>query len=330
MAHSVRRSCGFFLPLIAMFALFGVLQPARMRALLANFSPRSLAIVLAVLLVRELIKAVRWSYFLRAAGVPISAADGMTNFLAGQAVGILPLGEVLRARLLKEHGVPAYEVIPVVVMQTVCDVIAFALIALIGAYRGIIVWWLAIVPLLLPIVLAAIFSSDRIAKAVGRLLRRHRMTARFAPVEDDVRAQTLRLLRPRPLVCGTAFSFAVTLASAFVLMALVDDLSSTSLQVGDALVALALSTLVGLVSLVPGGWGVADGSLSGLLSVFGIGAGVALSVALVYRFLDSIFRTLVGMVALFARYRSLFFGIPSEESKPQLQPAPAESLIPRD
>lgn len=327
MALSVRRSCGFFLPLIAMLALFGVLQPARMRALLADFSPRSLALVFIALLLRELLKAVRWAYFLRAAGIPISAADGMTNFLAGQSVGVLPLGEVLRARLLREHDVPAYEVIPIVTMQTACDVVAFALIALIGAYRGIIVWWLAIVPLLLPVALAAIFSSDRVAEAVGRMLRRHRATARFVPVEDDVRAHTLRLLRPRPLVCGVAFSLAVTAASAFVLVALVDDLSSASLQMGDALVALALSTLAGLVSLVPGGWGVADGSLSGLLSTFGVSAGVAFSVALVYRFLDSIFRTLIGMVALFARYRALFFGAAGDEPERQLQPIPIESVV---
>jgi glycosyltransferase 2 family protein len=142
-----------------------------------------------------------------------------------------------------------------------------------------------------------------------------------------VRAHTLRLLRPRPLVCGVAFSLAVTAASAFVLVALVDDLSSASLQVGDALVALALSTLAGLVSLVPGGWGVADGSLSGLLSTFGVGAGVAFSVALVYRFLDSIFRTLIGMVVLFARYRALFFGAAADEPERQLQPIPIESVV---
>ena len=74
MAHSVRRSCGFFLPLIAMFALFGDTRPARMRAVLADFSPRSLGIVLVVLLARELVKAVRWSYFLHAAGLGITAA----------------------------------------------------------------------------------------------------------------------------------------------------------------------------------------------------------------------------------------------------------------
>jgi uncharacterized membrane protein YbhN (UPF0104 family) len=330
MGHSVRRSCGFLLPLIAMFALFGVLQPARMRALLADFSPRSLAIVLCVLLLRELLKAVRWSYYLRAAGVPISTADGMTNFLAGQAVGVLPLGEVLRARLLREHGIPAYEVIPVVTVQIACDVVAFALIALIGAYRGIIVWWLAAVPLLLPVALAAVFSSDRLAAAVGRMLRRHRATARFVPVEDDVRAHTLRLLRPRPFLCGIAFSLVVTAASGFVLFALVDDLSRAMLGWSDAIVANALSTLAGLVSLVPGGLGVTDGSLGGLLSAFGVGAGMALSVALVYRFLDSLFRTLVGMVTLFARYRALFFDTPADEAEPQLQPVPVDSAVGRE
>lgn len=330
MGHSVRRSFGFLLPLVAIFALFGILQPARMRALLADFSPRSLGIVLILLLLRELVKAVRWSYYLRAAGVPISRADGATNFLAGQAVGVLPLGEVLRARLLREHGVPAYDVIPVVTMQVACDVVAFALIALLGASRGIIAWWLAVVPLLLPVALAAVFSSDRLAAAVGRMLRRHRMTARFVPVEDDVRAQTLRLLRPRPLLCGIVLSLVVTAVSATVLFLLVDDLSRATLGWGDALVAHALSTLAGLVCLVPGGWGVADGSLSGLLSVFGVGAGVAFSVALVYRFLDILFRTLVGMVILFARYRMLFVGAPPDKLERQLQPVPVESLVGRD
>lgn len=315
-----------------MFALFGVLQPARMRALLADFSPRSLALVLCVLLLRELVKAIRWTYYLRSAGVAIAPADGMTNFLAGQAVGVLPLGEVLRARLLREHGVPAYDVIPVVTMQVICDLIAFALVALIGAYRGIIVWWLAVLPLAFPLLLAAVVSSDRVAAAVGRALRRSRTTARFVPVEDDLRAQMLRLLRPRPLLSGIALAFAVTAASATVLFLLVDDLSRASIGWGDALVAHALSTLAGTVSLVPGGWGVADGSLSGLLGLFGAGAGVALSVALVYRFLDIIFRTLIGIVTLFARYRTLFLAAPPDKPTPAqpLKPIPVESLARRD
>jgi hypothetical protein len=54
---------------------------------------------------------------------------------------------------------------------------------------------------------------------------------------------------------------------------------------------------------------------------------VAFSVALVYRFLDSIFRTLIGMVALFARYRALFFGAAGDEPERQLQPIPIESVV---
>ncbi len=87
-------------------------------------------------------------------------------------------------------------------------------------------------------------------------------------------------------------------------MTLVGDLTRQTLSVSDALVANALSTLAGTISLIPGGWGVTDGSLSGLLTLFGVGAGVAFSVALVFRFLDLLFRTVLGIVVLFARYRS--------------------------
>jgi uncharacterized protein (TIRG00374 family) len=164
------------------------------------------------------------------------------------------------------------------------------------------------------------------------MLQRHRRTARFVPVEADVRAQAIRLFRPRALLCGVALSLAATAMSAVVLLTLVDDLSRASLGWADALVANALSTLVGIISFVPGGWGAADGSLGGLLSLFGVGASVAFSVTLVYRFLDSVFRTLLGISVLFARYRALFFATPDDGPRPQSQrqPVPAESLIIRD
>ena len=326
----VRRACGFLLPLFALFAIFAILQPARMQHILADFSPRSVGIVLLVLLMRELTKAARWWYYLHVAGVPLNPGDGAANFLAGQAVGILPLGEVLRARLLREHGVPAYDAIPAVVMQLTCDMTAYALIALAAAYRGMIAWWLALLPLLLPVALAALFSSKRCAARVSRMLQRHRATARFVPVEADVRAQAIRLFRPRALLCGIILSLAATAMSAVILLTLVNDLSRATLGWADALVANALSTLVGIISLVPGGWGVADGSLGGLLSLFGVGASVAFSVTLVYRFLDSLFRTLLGIFVLFMRYRALFFAAPDEKPHPRPQPVPVESFVSRD
>src|SRR5579883_1213264 len=84
MGHRVRRVGAFFLPLLALIVVIAVLEPARLHALLARFSPRSLGIVLLVLFVRELIKAVRWWYLLHAAGLGIAPADGAANFLAGQ------------------------------------------------------------------------------------------------------------------------------------------------------------------------------------------------------------------------------------------------------
>jgi uncharacterized protein (TIRG00374 family) len=193
-----------------------------------------------------------------------------------------------------------------------------------------IAWWLALLPLLLPVALAAIFSSERFAARVHRMLQRHRATARFVPVEADVRAQAIRLFRPRALLCGITLSIAATAMSAVILLTLVNDLSRATLGWADALVANALSTLVGIISLVPGGWGTADGSLGGLLSLFGVGASVAFSVTLVYRFLDSLFRTLLGICVLFTRYRALFFAVPDDRPKPQPQPVPVESLVIRD
>ena len=71
------------------------------------------------------------------------------------------------------------------------------------------------------------------------------------------------------------------------------------------------------MSLAPGGV---------VLCALCVGGAVAFSVALVYRFLDVIFRTVLGMIVLFARYRGLFGEAPSEAVK-QPKPARTHSVV---
>jgi len=61
----------------------------------------------------------------------------------------------------------------------------------------------------------------------------------------------------------------------------------------------SFSTLMGAVSLIPGGLIVVEGSSTGLLILAGISKGVAASATIVTRFCTLWFAVLVGLIALF-------------------------------
>jgi uncharacterized membrane protein YbhN (UPF0104 family) len=85
---------------------------------------------------------------------------------------------------------------------------------------------------------------------------------------------------------------------------------SRALTVPEALVTHALSTLAAQISFVPGGFGVADGSIAGWMHFFGVGAGHIVLVTMTLRIVNIVVRTAVGIATLTTRYQSMWEGSP--------------------
>ena len=146
---------------------------------LARYAWATAAGALTLAAINYLLRFAKWELYLRRLGVRIPIRDSFGIFLSGFSLTVTPgkVGEVLKSYLLREaHGVPMARTAPIVVAERLTDLVALALLALIGVGSvlhgagGERVAWVA---LALVGVAVACVASEKLAHAVDRSRRRH-------------------------------------------------------------------------------------------------------------------------------------------------------------
>ncbi len=272
--HLVRRALLVVLLGAAVFA--GVLLAAdgpRVVEALAAFDWRLLPLAVALTLWNYLVRWVKWHYFLRLVRVEVPAAESLTVFLSGMGMAITPgkVGELLKAYLLRQtRGTPVSVTAPIVVAERLTDGLAMVLLALggIASVRG---GAQAVAAFLIPA--AALILLVRWRRGAEQILH---LAARL-PVLSARAGQlrvfyesTYHLLGLRALAVTVALgvvSWFGECAALYVILAGL-GLASTGGLLLQSTFAMATSTLVGTFSMLPGGLGLAEASLFGLLILF--------------------------------------------------------------
>ena len=302
----------FSVAIVASIFLLALLidAPTLTRALLSLPTVTVLSL-LAVLFANEIVKGLRWAFYLRAAKLDIRVIDGLTSYLGAQAATAIPGGSVLSARLAEEHAGGRFrmrQAAPGLVVQMIGDIFAVALLAAMAiAVTGqrsiqLIIPMLA---LLAAICAVAVFRSERPARWLLRAMSRHRVTRRVLPVEEDFRLHLRRMLRAGVVTGGTLFSVGTTLLSVTALFILANGLTSRGLAMIEGIYVHSFSMLAHLFVPTPSGLGASDVSLAGMLNYLGIGLGRATVIALTYRSVGLLFRTAISLLTLFALYPSV-------------------------
>ncbi|MCX7623682.1 MAG: flippase-like domain-containing protein [Thermomicrobium sp.] len=292
-------------------ALWSFADLDTIRETLDRLTPDVLVALFLLLAANELLKGLRWAWYLRAAQLPIRTIDGLTSYLAAQAASALPGGALLSARLAEEHGagrVRLRHTTPPLVAQGFGDLLAVSLLAV----TGILLTGQGPLQLLAPfagttvaVVLIAAVRSERLGQWVVGLLRRSRRMRHFLPVEEDARKTLRTLCRPHALLPGIVASIGSSLIAAAILVSLAGALTLPGLALREALYVHSLTMLAHFLLPIPNGFGTNELSLVGLLNIVGIGFGRATAIAVVYRTIGLGFRTLIGLLVLIGRYHHL-------------------------
>lgn len=273
----------------------------------------TLIAVIALMTVSAIVKAVRWAYYLRAAKLNISWKDGMTSYLAGMSAGALPGGSWLPARLAQEHGnVYMREAASGLFVGFVADTLGISLVA----YSAMLLvhqpggrFILPISGLVIAATLIAMGRSRRVWATIARLLAKTRLTRRWVPKEADIQLRVSALMRAPVITRGVAFSVTTTTLAAAMFFALANALTFSGVSPKEALFVHSVSESAALVLPVPGGYGVSDSSMAGLMGSLGIGWVRATFVILAIRSFDLLFKTIVGSAMLLLFYHRMLLRI---------------------
>ena len=268
---------------LGLYADFGKLGSA-----LAGFRWELFPAVLAMTSLGYLLRFGRWQVYLRRIGVEAPAGRSLVIFLAGFAMTLSPgkVGEVLKSVLLRRaYGTPVHRTAPIVLAERVTDVLGTVAVAAVAAeWAGAQSRW--------PLVLAGLAVAAAVIAALRLPLPQRLERVRAA------RDTALALHTPRLLASMTVVS---TLAWACEAVAAILCVKGLGLDVAaaTAAVAYALGNLVGSLSFLPGGLGVAETSMTGLLRVLsGTSAAGAAAATVLIRVATLWFAVAVGLVAL--------------------------------
>jgi len=246
------------------------------------------------------IRAFRWNMLLKSLQIKIDTKESLQIFFAGMAFGITPakIGEVIKSHILKKnHSQPLSKTAPIIFVERYYDLVGIIIISLIGMWF-VDLQKILIVTLFILAILFMVLSQQRnlfesILKKMTRipLLKRYVMSILLS--YDSVSL----LLKPKIYAKAISYSISAwgveSIAVFFIFEGFKVDLSFP-------VVALIFtsSTLLGGISLVPGGIGVTEGGMLGLLLLHNIDYTTSFSLVLLVRLLTLWMSVIIGFIVL--------------------------------
>ncbi len=251
------------------------------------------------------LRAVRWHYFLhviRIQNVPLRSS--LLIFLSGFPLTMVPgkLGELLKSVLLKSHyNIPITYSAPIVAAERLTDVMGMSLLAAIG---------ISILPFGLPalgVTVAALFAivaliqSRTFAERVINLLGHLPAIGKFAYLGKNMYESAYLMLRLRPLAISFALSVVAWLGEcvALFMILLGFGLPATPDLLMQATFIYASASIFGAITLMPGGLGTTEASMTSLIQfLVPTNAAIATAATLLVRVCTLWFAVALGGIAL--------------------------------
>jgi uncharacterized protein (TIRG00374 family) len=319
--HRNKILFSLLLAIVVYAALLLLSDVGKLGAELQDFAWGLVPLILGFTLFNYALRFLKWHYYLHLVGVRnLGWLDSMLIFFSGFSMTITPgkAGEWVKSFLVRQRtGTPIATTAPIILAERMTDGIAMLLLASLGLFlfdHPVVRGFLAAVVVLV-IVAVVLVQNRRLAGFVGRWLARFPL---LAPRVDHLRAfynSSYELLRLKSLALAVGLGFISWSGECVALALVLDGLGipfSWELVVLSAF-AMGFATLAGSVLLTPGGLGVAEGSIDGLLLAFGkapwlpgavvITPSIAAAATLIIRFATLWFGVLLGFICLFLAQR---------------------------
>lgn len=271
---------------------------------LRDFPPGTFMVMLLLGAGCYLVRALRWGALMRVAGHPMRVKDALYAHLAGQTMSISPgrVGEVLKPWLSRElAGLPMSRGIALVFAERVADLIAVCILSMGGltVLGGGSLW--------LVLGLGAIVAGTLVASsgwfhrlALGVMERQERARKHHGAakaISETIRAS----LDWRVLVWSVSASVLAWGLEGIGFALCLKALGFPALTTASAVSVYAVSTIVGTLTFLPGGIGLTEASMAGILVAMGMEASVASAATLVTRVATLWWAVVIGWVVIAGR-----------------------------
>ncbi|ADB62391.1 conserved hypothetical protein [Haloterrigena turkmenica DSM 5511] len=252
---------------------------------LATLRWRTFATVIGLTTVGYGFRFAKWHYYLRRLEVDVPLEASAVTFFSGLMMVVTPgkAGEVWKAWFLRDkRGVPASETTSVVGAERVTDLVALSAMAALG----LLVYSRSSLPIVIVLGVIAVgiglLQWRRACLAILGRLESLPVVGEHATELERFYESAYRLFQIRPLVVATLLSLAAWGLEGVALWLVLEGFGVEATVV-IGLFVFGLGSVVGAVSMLPGGLAAAEASMVGVLVTFGYPEAVAAAATVVIR-----------------------------------------------
>lgn len=246
----------------------------------------------------------RWHYYLKRLGISLPRSESAVVFLSGFVMSVTPgkVGEVFKSLLLHESRRIAFaRTAPIVVAERLTDLVALVLLTAFGSLTFPAGPVFAGAGALIVGTMVLLVSHRSLGEWGLALCARLPLIGRFAPRLRVAYETLFQLTRTAPMLAASGLALLAWAMECGSMYLILHGFSGVDLSFPAAAFAYAASTIIGALAMMPGGLGVTEVGMTGLLQALGgpdLTPEVAAATTIMVRVATLWFAVALGAVAL--------------------------------
>lgn len=260
-----------------------------------------LPVLLLLSLLNYFARFYKWDYYLSILKINLSKKDSLLIFMSGLLMSVTPgkIGELLKAYLVKTvNKTPASVTAPIIFAERATDFLSLTILALFGAYIYDYGRDAALVITIIILIGIFILTNRKVFDSLMIVLSKIKFVHKRIESIEQLYHSTYTLLKIKPLLIAVGISILSWGFECFGYYLVINNFVNT-IGVSWSFFSYSFSTIVGAVSMLPGGLGVTEGSFLLMLTSKGLSASDAAATTFITRVVTLWFAVLVGIVAVF-------------------------------
>ena len=266
-----------------------------------NFKLEFLPLIIGLVIFSWIISYFRWNILLKNQNIHIPHSLNFQIFLVGGALGITPgkIGELFKSQILKEKfNIPRTKTAPLFIVEKFLDLVSAMIVTIIGIWFIPEIGYLAIVGLMISVLLFKILTSKKFFNQTLNFLNKIKFLKKYLePLSSshEILSKTLYSKKMFFLLTLSFFYWIIIGCAAFFV---IEGFGFSIGSILNIISTYSSSLIIGALSFIPGGIGIAEGSLIGLLTFQGIDVSEAIVIVVLIRIFTLWFSTITGFIAL--------------------------------
>jgi uncharacterized protein (TIRG00374 family) len=246
----------------------------------------------------------KWDYYTKVLEIKIERKMSFIIFLSSFIMAVTPgkIGEVFKSYLLKEQsGTPISKSAPIVIAERITDFLSLILLSIIGAITFNYGKVLMITIGLLFILLISLISSKKLSYGIIKIFEKFKYFSRISHKIHIAYDSIYRMVKIKELIVTIFLSIFAWFFECTGFYIVINGFSFENyipINIFIATFIYGFATVAGAVTMLPGGLGATDASITGLLILFSIPKNIAVASTLLIRVATLWFAVIVGIVAV--------------------------------